>query len=122
MSGNTNARSTACSPSELCPHNWTSSFIWNFPELSGTSMIFSLLSDAVHTFRMASGASRLLDDPDIDRTAVDLLYNPIVIDTFAHICNLDIAKPRQKYVLFGNYVTINKVYYGNNRLCLTICN
>ena len=48
MSGNTNARSTACSPSELCPHNWTSSFIWNFPELSGTSMIFSLLSDAVH--------------------------------------------------------------------------
>ena len=75
-----------------------------------------------HTFCMASGASRLLDDPDIDRTAVDLLYNPIVIDTFAHICNLDIAKPRQKYVLFGNYVTINKVYYGNNRLCLTICN
>lgn len=82
--------------------------------------LFFALGCRTHTFRMASGASRLLDDPDIDRTAVDLLYNPIVIDTFAHICNLDIAKPRQKYVLFGNYVTINKVYYGNNRLCLTI--
>ena len=87
MSGNTNARSTACSPSELCPHNWTSSFIWNFPELSGTSMIFCFLGCRTHTFRMASGASRLLDDPDIDRTAVDLLYNPIVIDISAHICN-----------------------------------
>ena len=84
--------------------------------------LFFALGCRTHTFRMASGASRLLDDPDIYRTAVDLIYNPIVIDTFAHICNLDIAKPRQKYVLFGNYVTINKVYYGNNRLCLTICN
>ena len=84
--------------------------------------LFFALGCRTHTFRMASGESRLLDDPDIDRTAVDLLYNPIVIDTFAHICNLDIAKPRQKYVLFGNYVTMNKVYYGNNRLCLTICN
>ena len=45
---------------------------------------------------LVTGESRLLDDPDIDRTAVDLLYNPIVIDTFAHICNLDIAKSRQK--------------------------
>ena len=60
-------------------------------------MIFCFaLGCRTHTFRMASGASRLLDDPDVDRTAVDLLYNPIVIDTFAHICNLDIAKAEAK--------------------------
>ena len=86
-------------------------------------MIFSLLSDAVHIlFAWHPEQADCWMILDVDRTAVDLLYNPIVIDTFAHICNLDIAKPRQKYVLFGNYVTINKVYYGNNRLCLTICN
>lgn len=83
---------------------------------------FFTLRCRTHTFCVASGASRLLNDLDIDRITVDILYNTIVIDTFAHICNLDIAKLRQKYGLFRNYVTINKVYYGNNRLCLTICN
>ena len=55
-----------------------------------------LIRCTAHTLCVATGAGRLLNDPDIDRTAVDLLYNTIVIDTFAHICNLDIAKPRQK--------------------------
>ena len=71
---------------------------------------------------MATGTGRLLNDFDKDRIAFDLLNPTVMINTVTHVCNLDIAKPRQKYVLFGNYVTINKVYYRNNSVRLTICN
>jgi hypothetical protein len=45
---------------------------------------------------VATGAGRLLNDSDKDRIAIDLLYYSVVIDTFTHVCNLDIAKSGAK--------------------------
>lgn len=90
--------------------------VWNF------NYFFFPFRGRTHALGMASGAGRLLKNPDKNRVAIDFFDNSVMIYTFTHICNLDIAKQRQKYVLFGNYVTINKVYYVNIRSILTICN
>jgi len=58
--------------------------------------LFFLVGCAAHTFCVATGTGRLLNDPDKDRIALDLFDSTVVIDTFAHVCNLDIAKPGQK--------------------------
>lgn len=55
-----------------------------------------LIRCTAHTLCVATGAGRLLNDPDKDRIAFDLFDSTVVIDTFAHVCNLDIAKPGQK--------------------------
>ena len=58
--------------------------------------LFLLFRCAAHALCVATGAGRLLNDSDKDRIAIDLLYYSVVIDTFTHVCNLDIAKSGAK--------------------------
>jgi hypothetical protein len=55
-----------------------------------------VLGCRAHRLCVASRACGLLGNADEDGVAIDLLYKSCMIYTFAHICNLDIAKSRQK--------------------------